>query len=52
MKKQTRKIRFQVHEDKVKTVHTSHWDWDYLPREQVDRLVRRNTSGGNERKAR
>lgn len=28
-----------IHSDEVKEQHTSHWDWDYLPREELEKAV-------------
>lgn len=32
--------KFTVYQEQVKTAHTTHWDWDYLPREDIERLLR------------
>ncbi len=39
MTRPTGRKKFKIHEDKVKTRHTSHWDWDYLSTEELDALV-------------
>ena len=30
---------FKIYQDDVKHEHTSHWDWDYLPREEIAQLA-------------
>ena len=29
----------RIYQDQIKTDYTSHWDWDYLPRDEVARLA-------------
>ena len=36
--KSSERARFRVYEEQVKTAHTSHWDWDYMSQEELDRL--------------
>lgn len=39
VKRKTRR-KPAVYEEQVKTAHTTHWDWDYLHREEIDQLFR------------
>ena len=34
----------RVYQEEAKTRQTSHWDWDYLPMDTLERLTRRNKS--------
>ena len=34
--------RWKLYTDEVKERHTSHWDWDYMSREELDELARHN----------
>jgi hypothetical protein len=33
--------KWHIHQEEAKTRQTSHWDWDYLPRAELERLSRR-----------
>lgn len=37
MSRENKKLR--VYEEDVKTRHTAHWDWDYLPWKEVERRL-------------
>lgn len=39
----SRKRKFKLHLDEVKLRHTSHWDSDYMSREEFDRYMRGET---------
>ncbi len=37
---QSRSRKRRVYQEEAKTRQTSHWDWDYLPLETLERLAR------------
>jgi hypothetical protein len=47
----TTKERFAVYQEQVKTAHTTHWDWDYLRREDIERLLRERAHQERARRA-
>lgn len=47
----TAKERFAVYQEQVKTAHTTHWDWDYLRREDIERLLRERAHQERARRA-
>ena len=38
MSREQKKLR--VYKEDAKTRHTAHWDWDYLPWEEIERRLR------------
>jgi hypothetical protein len=41
----THKRKLKVYVEKVKSSHTSHWDWDYLSRDELDRITSEDPTG-------
>lgn len=39
----------RVYEENVKTRHTAHWDWDYLPWKEIERRLKEAGLNGEER---
>ena len=40
-----RKRDLKVYVEEVKSTQTSHWDWDYLSQNDLDRLTRQRPAG-------
>ena len=38
----------RVYQEEAKTRQTSHWDWDYLPLADIERLARKGNSASTE----
>ncbi len=37
--------RLKIYQEEVKLRHTSHWNWDYMSREELDRLASSRRGG-------
>ena len=39
----SKRQRFKIYRDQVKERHTSHWDWDYLSRSELNTMLYEET---------
>jgi hypothetical protein len=46
-----RKRELDIVEEEVKTRHTTHWDLDYLPMAEIEKMYQRGEKGSNAKEA-